>query len=66
MNQIERQAMTDAMEEMLKCNQADVIIDNRTRVLLFAFRQALLMILGAIEDYMQIERSVVPKRKQIR
>ena len=54
------------MEEMLKCEQADVIIDKRTRVLLFAFRQALLMILGAIEDYMQIERSVVPKRKQNR
>ena len=34
------------------------------RVLLMAIRQALIMILGAIEDYLQIERSIIPRRKR--
>ena len=40
------------------------IIEPRTHVLLMAFRQALIMILGAIEDYLEMERSIVPKRKR--
>jgi len=33
----------------------------KTQVLLLATRQACLMILGAIEDYLQMPRSVPPK-----
>jgi hypothetical protein len=39
-------------------------IDNRTRVLLLAIRQAIILILGALEVYLEIERSV--KRKHLR
>ena len=35
-----------------------------TRVLLLAFRQALLIALGALEDYLGLPRSVVPKHKR--
>jgi hypothetical protein len=34
------------------------------RTLLMAFRQALIIALGAIEDYLRMERSIVPKRKR--
>jgi hypothetical protein len=37
---------------------------DRTRVLLLAVRQALIMVLGALEDYLDIERSIVPRRKR--
>jgi len=40
-------------------------VDDKTRVLLYAIRQALLMLLGALEDFMEIERSVIPKHKRI-
>jgi hypothetical protein len=36
-------------------------VDNRTRVLLLAFRQALLICLSALEDYLEMEHSVIPK-----
>ncbi len=36
----------------------------KQRVLLLAFRQSLLMMLGAIEDYLGVERSVCPKHKR--
>jgi hypothetical protein len=36
---------------------------DRTRVLLLAVRQALIMVLGALEDYLDMERSIIPKRK---
>ena len=39
-------------------------VDDKTRVLLYAIRQALLMLLGALEDFMEIERSVIPKHKR--
>jgi len=35
--------------------------DTKQRVLLLSIRQALLIILGAIEDYLGMERSVIPK-----
>jgi hypothetical protein len=41
-----------------------VIIDSRQRVLLMAVRQALIMVLGALEDYLQMERSIVPKHRR--
>ncbi len=36
-------------------------MEEKTRILLLAVRQAVLMILGAIEDYLGMERSVVPQ-----
>ena len=33
-------------------------------VLLMAIRQALIIALGAIEDYLKMERSIVPRRKR--
>lgn len=39
-------------------------IDSRQRALLMTVRQALIMILGAIEDYLCIERSIVPKHRR--
>jgi len=40
------------------------VIDNKTRVLLLAIRQALLMALGALEDYLNLERSIIPKHRK--
>ena len=40
------------------------IINNRTRVLLLAMRQALIIALGALEDYLEMERSIVPKHRR--
>ena len=34
------------------------------RILLMTVRQALIMMLGALEDYLQMERSIVPRRKR--
>jgi len=42
-------------------NPDKIMIDDSTRVLLLSFRQALLMILGALEDYLQLPRSITPK-----
>lgn len=35
------------------------------RTLLLALRQALIIALGAIEDYLGMERSIVPKHKRV-
>lgn len=40
------------------------MIDDRTRVLLMAVRQALIMILGALEEYLGMERSIIPRKKR--
>lgn len=37
---------------------------NKERTLWLAVRQALIIIIGAIEDYIGLERSIVPKRKK--
>ena len=37
---------------------------DRTHTLLMTVRQALIMILGAIEDYLGKQRSIVPRRKR--
>lgn len=36
-------------------------IHPRTRVLLMAVRQALIIALGALEDYLSMQRSIKPK-----
>jgi hypothetical protein len=38
--------------------------NDAARVLLMTVRQALIMVLGAIEDYLEMERSIVPRRKR--
>jgi hypothetical protein len=40
------------------------IIEPRTRTLLLAVRQALIIALGALEDYLCIERSIIPKHRR--
>lgn len=37
---------------------------DRVRVLLMSLRQALIIALGALEDYLEMERSIVPRRKR--
>lgn len=39
-------------------------IEPRTRVLLLAIRQAVIIILGAIEEYLEMERSIIPRNKR--
>lgn len=39
---------------------------DRTRRLLMTIRQSLIMILGALEDYLELARSIVPRRKRER
>jgi hypothetical protein len=40
------------------------IVGDRFKVLLMAVRQALIIILGAIELYLEIPRSIIPRRKR--
>jgi hypothetical protein len=40
------------------------MIGEREHKLLIVIRQALLIILGAIEDYLGMERSVIPKHRR--
>jgi hypothetical protein len=39
-------------------------MDVRTHVLMVGVRQLLIMALGLLEDYMGVERSIVPRRKR--
>lgn len=39
-------------------------LPERERTLLMAARQALIIVLGAIEDYLGLDRSIVPRRKR--
>ena len=39
-------------------------IDTRQRVFLMGFRQVLIMALGYVEDYIEVERSIIPRRKR--
>jgi len=38
--------------------------DGRWRALLMGLRAAIIIILGHIEDYLELERSIVPRRKR--
>jgi hypothetical protein len=40
------------------------IVGDRFKILLMALRQSLLIFLGALEEYLEIPRSVVPRRKR--
>lgn len=39
-------------------------VDNASRALMLSRRQCLIIELGAIEDYLGMDRSIVPKRKR--
>ena len=39
-------------------------VDKRTRAFWLSVRQALLILLGALEDYLEMPRSVVPKHRK--
>lgn len=54
----------DNLEKSLRTTADDAILDSRTRVLLLAMRQALLIALGALEDYLNLSRSVTPKHRR--
>lgn len=43
-----------------------IAIGERERHLLISFRQALLIVLGAVEEYLSMERSVPPRHGQRR
>jgi hypothetical protein len=43
----------------------NAIIPDRQRALLLIVRQALIMVLGALEDYLNVDRSIVPKHKRV-
>jgi len=40
------------------------IIGDRFKILLMSIRQCLIMLLGSLEDYLEIERSIIPRRKR--
>jgi hypothetical protein len=40
------------------------IVGDRFRVFLMAVRQAIIISLGALEDYLEIPRSIIPRRKR--
>lgn len=44
--------------------EIEAVETKRFKVLLMALRQALIIALGALEDYLQLERSIVPRRKR--
>jgi len=50
------------MEQIL-VDDYTTTIDPKTRVLLLAVRQALLIVLGALENHLGIPRSVEPRRR---
>ncbi len=46
---------------MNELNEREAMQQRRAHILLIAIRQALLIALGALEDYLGMERSVIPK-----
>lgn len=38
---------------------------DKQRIFLLALRQVLIMALGAVEDYLELDRSIVPKHKRV-
>jgi len=52
---------TSPLNGTVKCG---TIVDARTVALLMVLRRCLIMALGAVEDYLGEERSIVPRRKR--
>jgi hypothetical protein len=44
---------------------ANDTMPDRQRAMLLVVRQALIMMLGALEDYLNVDRSIVPKHKRV-
>lgn len=40
------------------------MIDDKSRALWLAIRQACIIIIGAVEEFLGLERSIVPKHKR--
>jgi hypothetical protein len=40
------------------------IVGDDFRIFLMAFRQSVIILLGALEDYLELPRSIVPRRKR--
>jgi len=59
------QTATASLEQnLLTASPPCSIIESRQRIMLMAIRQALIIALGALEDYLSIERSIVPRHKR--
>jgi len=41
-----------------------MVVGERFKIFLMAMRQALIIMIGALEDYLEIERSIGPRRKR--
>jgi len=55
--------VTDIVTEPLQDGNNHVIIDSRMRVLLYALREALLIMVAAIEVFLNIPRSKPPTHR---
>jgi len=53
---------TSPLNGNVKCG---TIVDARTHALMMGVRQLLIMALGLVEDYIGVERSIVPRRKRV-
>lgn len=42
-----------------------IMVPDKQRALLLTCRQVLIMLLGALEDYLDMERSIIPKHKRV-
>lgn len=42
-----------------------IVTDERQRILWMAIRQALIIALGGIEDFLGMERSIEPRRRRV-
>ena len=50
--------------QMIVASGGETRIDKKTLCLLMGLRQVLIMALGLLEDYLDMDRSIVPKRKR--
>ena len=41
-----------------------MVVGERFKIFLMAMRQALIIAIGALEDYLDIDRSIIPRRKR--
>lgn len=57
------QEVSDICDDSLPNGNNSVIIDNRTKVLLYALRRALLLMVAAIEVFLDIPRSKPPTHR---
>lgn len=59
--------MSDEINVLLETlKEKPALLNKGIRKFLISYRQTLLMQLGTIEDMLGLERSVVPRRKQMR